>query len=42
MSDEQVRNEVMTFMFGGHETVAAGLSWTPVPALQASRGVPAG
>ncbi len=28
MSDEQVRNEVMTFMFGGHETVAAGLSWT--------------
>jgi cytochrome P450 len=28
MSDEQVRNEVMTFMFGGHETVAAGLCWT--------------
>jgi cytochrome P450 len=28
MSDEQVRNEVMTFMFGGHETVAAGLTWT--------------
>jgi cytochrome P450 len=28
MSDEQVRNEVMTFMFGGHETVAAGLAWT--------------
>jgi cytochrome P450 len=28
MGDEQVRNEVMTFMFGGHETVAAGLAWT--------------
>ena len=28
MSDEQVRNEVMTFMFGGHETVAAGLCWS--------------
>ncbi|CAN5629057.1 hypothetical protein BH23ACT7_BH23ACT7_15390 [soil metagenome] len=28
MSDEQVRNEVMTFMFGGHETVASGLAWT--------------
>ncbi len=27
MSDEQVRNEVMTFMFGGHETVANGLAW---------------
>ena len=28
MSDEQVRNEIMTFMFGGHETVANGLAWT--------------
>lgn len=28
MSDIQVRNELMTFMFGGHETVAAGLAWT--------------
>jgi cytochrome P450 len=27
MPDEQVRNEVMTFMFGGHETVASGLAW---------------
>ena len=27
MPVEQVRNEVMTFMFGGHETVAAGLTW---------------
>jgi len=27
MSREQVRNEVMTFMFGGHETVASGLTW---------------
>lgn len=28
MPDEQVRNEVMTFMFGGHETVASGLAWS--------------
>lgn len=28
MDDEQVRNEVMTFMFGGHETVASGLAWS--------------
>lgn len=28
MSKEQVRNELMTFMFGGHETVASGLAWT--------------
>jgi len=28
MSDEQVRNEIMTFMFGGHETVASGLAWS--------------
>lgn len=27
MSVQQVRNEVTTFMFGGHETVAAGLTW---------------
>jgi len=30
MSREQVRNEVMTFMFGGHETVASGLTWALV------------
>ena len=28
MNDLQVRNELMTFMFGGHETVAAGMAWT--------------
>lgn len=28
MSDQQVRNEVMTFIFGGHETVSSGLTWT--------------
>lgn len=28
MSDLQVRNELMTFMFGGHETVAAAMAWT--------------
>jgi cytochrome P450 len=28
MSDVQVRNELMTFMFGGHETVASGMAWT--------------
>jgi cytochrome P450 len=28
MTDLQVRNELMTFMFGGHETVAAGMAWT--------------
>lgn len=28
MSVDQVRNEIMTFMFGGHETVAAGLTWS--------------
>lgn len=28
MTDGQVRNELMTFMFGGHETVAAGMAWT--------------
>lgn len=28
MPDEQIRNEVMTFMFGGHETVASGLAWS--------------
>jgi len=27
MSDLQVRSELMTFMFGGHETVAAGMAW---------------
>ncbi|MDT3395890.1 cytochrome P450 [Streptomyces sp. B1866] len=28
MTVEQVRNELMTFMFGGHETVASGLTWS--------------
>jgi len=28
MTDLQVRNELMTFMFGGHETVAAAMAWT--------------
>jgi cytochrome P450 len=28
MDDLQIRNELMTFMFGGHETVASGLAWT--------------
>jgi cytochrome P450 len=28
MDDLQVRSELMTFMFGGHETVASGLAWT--------------
>ncbi len=28
MSDEQIHDELMTFMFGGHETVAAGMAWT--------------
>ncbi len=28
MNDEQVHDEVMTFIFGGHETVSSGLTWT--------------
>lgn len=28
MGHQQVRAELMTFMFGGHETVAAGMAWT--------------
>jgi cytochrome P450 len=28
MSDVQVRDEVMTFLFGGHETTALSLTWT--------------
>jgi cytochrome P450 len=28
MSDYQVRSHLLTFMFGGHETVAVGLAWT--------------
>jgi cytochrome P450 len=28
LSDYQVRSHLMTFMFGGHETVAVGLAWT--------------
>ncbi len=28
LSDYQVRSHLMTFMFGGHETVACGLAWT--------------
>jgi cytochrome P450 len=28
MSDEQIHDELMTFMFGGHETVASGMAWT--------------
>jgi cytochrome P450 len=28
MSDYQIRSHLMTFMFGGHETVAVGLAWT--------------
>jgi cytochrome P450 len=28
LSEYQVRSHLMTFMFGGHETVAVGLAWT--------------
>jgi cytochrome P450 len=28
LSDYQIRSHLMTFMFGGHETVAVGLAWT--------------
>jgi cytochrome P450 len=28
MNDQQVHDEVMTFIFGGHETVSSGLTWT--------------
>jgi len=28
MNDKQVHDEVMTFIFGGHETVSSGLTWT--------------
>jgi len=28
MNDTQVHDEVMTFIFGGHETVSSGLTWT--------------
>jgi cytochrome P450 len=28
LSEYQVRSHLMTFMFGGHETVAGGLAWT--------------
>jgi cytochrome P450 len=28
MNDRQVHDEVMTFIFGGHETVSSGLTWT--------------
>jgi cytochrome P450 len=28
LSDYQLRSHLMTFMFGGHETVAVGLAWT--------------
>lgn len=28
MTDEQIHDELMTFMFGGHETVASGMAWT--------------
>jgi cytochrome P450 len=30
MTTEQLRNEVMTFMFGGHETTAVSLTWSLV------------
>jgi cytochrome P450 len=28
LSEYQIRSHLMTFMFGGHETVAVGLAWT--------------
>jgi cytochrome P450 len=28
LSDYQIRSHLMTFMFGGHETVAVGMAWT--------------
>jgi cytochrome P450 len=28
MTDQQVRDEVMTFFMAGHETTAVALSWT--------------
>lgn len=28
MSDEQIRDEIMTFLLAGHETTAASLTWT--------------